>query len=126
VYALDASALLALQLREPGASFVRGVIDRPTWMSTVNCAEVITRLVRSGGIAAEAMARIKALPIVLSPFDEADALHSAALWPATRVYGLSLGDRACLSLAARRGLAVVTADRAWAELQIGVEVVVIR
>ena len=37
--------------------------------------------------------------------------------------GLSLGDRACLALAQRDGVPVVTADRAWAaRLGIGVEV----
>lgn len=41
-------------------------------------------------------------------------------------FGLSLGDRACLSLAVLRGLPVLTADRVWARLTVGIEVHCIR
>ena len=44
----------------------------------------------------------------------------------TRSAGLSLGDRACLALAQRLGLEAVTAERAWAGLELGVTVRVIR
>jgi PIN domain nuclease of toxin-antitoxin system len=40
--------------------------------------------------------------------------------------GLSLADRACLALALRLGLPIVTADRAWAELELAVQVQTIR
>jgi len=40
--------------------------------------------------------------------------------------GLSLGDRACLGAALRRGLTVVTADAAWLHLVDGVRVILIR
>ena len=43
-----------------------------------------------------------------------------------RQQGLSLGDRACLSLGLRLGLTVVTCDRAWAELPLKLEVQVLR
>jgi ribonuclease VapC len=41
------------------------------------------------------------------------ALASGLLHLATRSAGLSLGDRACLALAAALGLPAVTADRSW-------------
>jgi PIN domain nuclease of toxin-antitoxin system len=44
----------------------------------------------------------------------------------TRPYGLSLGDRACLALAIRRKATVYTTDAAWKNLNLGIEVEVIR
>jgi len=40
--------------------------------------------------------------------------------------GLSLGDRACLALALREQAPVLTGDRAWSKVDVGVEVVLIR
>jgi ribonuclease VapC len=48
------------------------------------------------------------------------------MWKATRVAGLSLSDRACLSLGLKTGLPVLTTERAWAKVNIGVDVGVIR
>lgn len=62
----------------------------------------------------------------MAPFDTDLALRAALLRNSTRPYGLSLGDRACLALARREGLPVLTADRSWAKLDVGVEVVLIR
>jgi len=36
------------------------------------------------------------------------------------------GDRACLALGLRLGCPVITADRMWAGLDVGVEILVIR
>jgi len=44
----------------------------------------------------------------------------------TRSAGLSLADRACLALALRLGYGVLTADRQWSNLDIGLEVKLIR
>jgi PIN domain nuclease of toxin-antitoxin system len=70
------------------------------------------------------MLNVVALQVV--DYDEAQALKTAALRPLTIHLGLSLGDRACLALAAAMRLPVMTTDRKWAELDVGVEVVVIR
>ncbi|MBA2515401.1 MAG: hypothetical protein H0V26_13925 [Solirubrobacterales bacterium] len=40
--------------------------------------------------------------------------------------GLSLADRCCLALAHRLGLPILTANRAWATIDVGVEVQLIR
>jgi ribonuclease VapC len=56
-------------------------------------------------------------------------LHSelaAQLWSQTKAFGLSLGDRACLALAIDQKAIALTADRVWANLQIGVDIQVIR
>ena len=44
----------------------------------------------------------------------------------TRPLGLSLGDRACLALAIQRKAVVYTTDAAWKNLNLGIEIKVIR
>ncbi len=50
----------------------------------------------------------------------------AQLWQQTKFLGLSLGDRACLALAMEEQAIAVTADKAWAQLALGVSIQVIR
>ena len=63
---------------------------------------------------------------MILPFTIEDAERAARMWPVTSKFGLSLGDRACLALALRLDLPVMTADRVWGKLQMGVEVQLIR
>jgi ribonuclease VapC len=58
--------------------------------------------------------------------DQNQALVAGALRKQTRSKGLSLGDRACLALAKSTGRIALTADRAWADLDVDVKVEVIR
>ena len=64
--------------------------------------------------------------LTVVPFGPADAVAAARLRAPTRALGLSLGDRACLAVALRFGTAALTADRAWATLDVGVEVRLLR
>lgn len=122
---LNASAVLAWLHDEPGADRVDGVL-RGALMSTVNWAEVLQRAdareVPLDGLRAD----IEALGVELVPFD-ADMAESAGRFHATtRSVGLSLGDRACLSLAQTTSLPVYTADRIWGTLDLGLTVELIR
>ena len=56
----------------------------------------------------------------------ATAERAAGLRVAARVTGLSLADRCCVSLASELGVPALTADGAWASLDLGVDVRVIR
>ena len=95
-------------------------------LSSVNLAEVTQRGV-ARGLAVEGLtADLEALGVSILPFIAEDAEASAVLWSATHRLGLSLGDRACLALARRLSLPALTADRAWAELQVGIDIRVIR
>lgn len=96
------------------------------WISAVNLAEVAQRLIDGEMDGMTAVALLEALPCKIAMFDRPDAYDAALLRRATQQRGLSLGDRACLALGKRLGLPVYTADRAWAELDLGVEVVLIR
>lgn len=70
--------------------------------------------------------RILASPLEVVPFTTADAARTAALLPHTQPLGLSFGDRACLALAQARQLPALTADRAWAALDCGIPIRLIR
>jgi ribonuclease VapC len=124
---LDASAVLALLNQEPGAGAVAEALERDAClMSTVNVAETVARLVERGVPEAAAVTILLGLKLSTVNFDFATACRSGALRPATRAFGLSLGDRACLALARERACPAMTADRAWAGLDLGIEVRVIR
>ena len=122
---LDASAVLAFLLREPGEQRVAPVLRRAI-VSSVNHAEVLRRMAVGGMPLEEAEADLSTLGYAVEPFSRRQAVLAAGLYPDTRHLGLSLADRACLALAMNRGLPVYTADRAWAELQVGVEIRMIR
>ena len=95
-------------------------------MSTVNIAEVLGRLARDGRAVDAAQGQIERMRIVWVDFDRELAIGAAALLVPTAPLGLSLGDRACLALARLRDLPAVTADRAWAKLDLGIRVEVVR
>lgn len=128
---LDASALLAFLQGEPGTEVVQGALARGADLSAVNLAETLAKLADRGIDADLAVAELveKGLLhgiIALVPFTEDDALEVARMRPLTRDLGLSLGDRACLALAKRLGLRALSADRAWLQGDLGIEVQLIR
>ena len=121
----DASALLAAVKNEPfGNIDPRELIG--SIISAVNLCEVLTKLHDDGLNAAQADAALSVMDLRVVAFDSAQARAAASLRSATRRAGLSLGDRACLALGAERGYPVVTADRVWGSLDVGVEIIVIR
>jgi len=126
--ALDASALLAFLLKEPGREQVLTAVIAGSPITTVNFAEVAGRYALRG--ASEKVVRgLRArVPLVLVPVDEALAIEAAVMLPRTRLAGLSLGDRICLALAKREGIPALTADRAWEGVSdaVGVRVELIR
>ena len=69
---------------------------------------------------------LQALGLRVDPFLPTDGDTAGQLWASTRQLGLSLGDRACLSLGLRLGLPVLTCDRAWSQLPLALEIQVLR
>ncbi len=120
---LDASVVLAFLFGEPGARSAARLLPRSCLLS-VNLAEVATRLVDEGLGEFERRAVIGNLGCEIIPFDTELAVRAADLRSAGRK--LALGDRACLALAVMRGLPVYTADRPWAELDLGVDIRLVR
>lgn len=122
---LDASALLALINAEEGAHLVQDLLPQSI-ISAVNLAEVVTRLSVVGMPENEIRESLILLGLETIPFDEEQAFEAGLLYPKTAPLGLSLGDRACLALAKRTTAAAVTADRAWDNLDLEVEIKLIR
>ncbi|WP_070154016.1 type II toxin-antitoxin system VapC family toxin [Sphingobium phenoxybenzoativorans] len=122
---LDTSALLAVILDEPGIERVRPHLGSAQ-ISVVNLCEVYTRLFEAGVPRDAAEREIARFELRVRSFRETHAIETAMLRSQTRHLGLSMGDRACLSLAKINGLPILTADRAWAQLDIGVDIRLIR
>ena len=124
---IDASAILAVLLREPGSGVVETYYGQGI-VSAVNLSEVAAKLCDLGMGAAEARDLLSALGLEIRAFDETQALAAGALREVTRFRGLSLGDRACLALGIAEGVPVVTTDRNWEAVstRARAEVVVIR
>jgi len=122
---LDASALLALVYAEPGSDVVGAMLSNAR-ISAVNLSEVAAKLAEGGMTAPDIRAALDGLGLSVVPFDADLAYAAGLLRPATKAAGLSLGDRACLALAARLGLPALTADAAWQRVDVGVDVRPIR
>ena len=124
---LDASAVMAMALREQGGDKVHAAIVSTMFsisISAVNWSEALAKLRKKSSImTAEKLATI--LPGVdVVPFDQDQAEQTAIL--AKSCPALSLGDRACLALASKLDAAAWTTDRIWARYPSGAKVELLR
>jgi ribonuclease VapC len=119
---LDASALIAYLHDESGADAVVDAITAGAAVSVVNWAEALSKVAADGDDPQQVSDTLQtsASPLLLQPLTDADCVEIARLRPLTKAHGLSLADRACLALAKRLNIPVVTADREWADLGLGV------
>jgi ribonuclease VapC len=117
---LDASALIAFLFQEPGADAVAAKLPGSI-MSTVNMSEVVARSLERGLTMEFLDYQLDRLPLGIVSFDHNLAKLTATLKSQTKSHGISLADRACLALGLDRNLPVVTGDREWANLQLGVQ-----
>lgn len=122
---LDASALLAVINNEQGSELVEQYLPGVV-MSSVNVSEAAAVLNGFGMPMAETQGLINSLIGHVEVFDHQQAFIAAGLREKTKKYGLSLGDRACLSLARIKNFPVLTADKIWAKLNLGIEIKIIR
>jgi ribonuclease VapC len=126
---LDASGLLAYLHDEEGAAEVADALAKTAAISTANLAEALSKLAEHGANPREVVADLEERGVVgalleVEPVTAEDSIAIAEMRVSTREHGLGLGDRACLALGRRLGLPVMTADRAWTELEkvLGVQV----
>lgn len=122
---LDASALLAFLHDEPGADRVREAFDGAL-VSAVNWAEVIQKSLWRQAEVLGMREEFAEVGVTFEPFTALQAETTAHLWEKSRKHGLSLADRACLALAIERRATVLTADRAWTDLKLGIDIQYVR
>ena len=122
---IDASALLAFLHDEPGGEQVSSVLEGAC-VSSVNWSEVLQKSLQKE-VEIEGMEQeFVDLGVTFEPFTVEQAEIAARLYAYTRNKGLSLADRACLALGIATERPVMTADRAWASLELDIDVRMIR
>ncbi|MER8366956.1 type II toxin-antitoxin system VapC family toxin [Mesorhizobium sp. M1378] len=124
-YVMDSSAALAILLNEQGTDNALGFAP-DAQCSSVNAAEIITKLIDKGRSMEQAADDLASLGMPIAVFDDAMGIAAGQLRQLTRHRGLSLGDRACLALAIRENAIAVTADRDWGDLDVGCKIELIR
>jgi ribonuclease VapC len=122
---LDASSVLVFLHDEPGSERVWSVLSQAV-VGTVNWSEVVQKSLRREVDITGMREEFVQAGVVFSPFTVEQAEIAALLWDKTRHLGLSLGDRACLALAMEQQLPILTADRAWSELDLGLQIQLVR
>ncbi|WP_394646796.1 type II toxin-antitoxin system VapC family toxin [uncultured Sphingomonas sp.] len=122
---VDSSVVLAYLLEEPGGDVLtRG--EASFLLSTVNLTEVLTKIIEHDLDPETVLRILRPLPIDYVEHGRDDAMLAARLRPISRHLGLSLGDRICLALGQRLGVPVLTSDRKWSELDIAIDIRLIR
>ena len=123
---LDASAILAVINNEPGSEKLTPELLAIAVASTVNLAEVQTKLVSRGWTSEEAWEDATSPVRAVLSFDEEQARIAGDLVTQTQYLGLSLGDRACLALGTALKAHVYTAEKIWKKLKLSMRIHVIR
>jgi ribonuclease VapC len=123
---LDASVILAVIHQERGFEKVTPDLLARAIISTVNLAEVQSKLVSSGWSSETAWEDATSLVQDVLPFTADHAHVVGNLIAETRSFGLSLADRACLALGLDMKAPIYTADRSWKNLKLGLQIHVIR
>jgi PIN domain nuclease of toxin-antitoxin system len=123
---LDASAVLAVIQHERGEERLTSDVLSRAVISTVNLAEVQSKLVKNGYSPAQGWEDTLKLVASFELFTSDQARIAGDLITTTEPYGLSLGDRSCLALAIALNAPVYTTEQAWRNLKLGVPIHVIR
>jgi PIN domain nuclease of toxin-antitoxin system len=123
-FVVDTSAVLAVVRGEPGAAEAERLMTGGL-IGTANLVEVVSKGAQYGFPQAETLRAVSILGLDIVDVDRATADQAMALWR-LRKHNVSLGDRLCIGLARARGMPVLTGERVWKALDLGVEVFLFR
>jgi len=128
---LDSSVVLAYVLKERGGQRLDSLLDSIdrgdgvlAAISSVNWCEVLGRLHRDNQTMAPTDLSALLSGVELVPFGKREAEIAADY--VRSAPALSLGDRACLALAAARKATAWTTDKIWTRMNTGVDLEVLR
>ena len=125
-YVLDSTAVIAVLYSEPGYKYIEGLLPTSA-LSSVNLAEIVNKLAQSGASSQAVRESLVRLELRVEDWTENMAYQSAELLGVSKSHGLSLGDRACLTLAKTLRATAVTSDRAWRRIpSLGVPIMIFR
>jgi len=122
---LDSSAVLALLWKETGSEIVAKSIGKAS-ISTVNASEVIAKMVDRGIDDTTAEQILLTLGMGIINFDTPTSILAGQIRRTTKSQGLSLGDRSCIALGIIKKSKILTADREWANVDMDVQIELIR
>lgn len=121
----DSSTVIAILNKEPGHDMAEKLISQ-SLISTVNVTEVAKHLSERIDVFAAVQTVLKSLKYQIIAYSNEQAEYAGFLYRTTAKYGLSLGDRACLALAISKNLPVVTTDKIWANIDLPIDVTLLR
>ena len=122
----DSSALIMLFAKELGYESIRHYM-KSAIISSVNIAEVYKYCIEAQNlIEDDCRDLIKLSGIKIIDFCEEQALITAKIIKQTKQYGLSLGDRSCIALAMFKDYPVLTCDKIWQKVDLGIEFIMAR
>ena len=111
---LDASAILAFFMGEPGADTVEAALDQgDVTCSAANWSETAQKMLGAGRNWDDARTLMLERGLLIEPVTVDDAELAAVIWLTHR--NLSLADRICMALARRLEAEAWTTDRIWGE-----------
>ncbi len=121
----DSSAILTLLKMESGHEIVSKNLEQAI-VSSVNFCEVVSFLSKKTQKQDEMIKFLTETFDCIEDFNIEQAIIAGSFTSITKDYGLSLGDRACLALAKYKNIPVLTADKAWSKLNLGIKIKLIR
>ena len=121
----DSSAILALLKMESGHEIVSKNLEQAV-VSSVNFCEVVSFLSKKTQKQDEMIKFLTETFDCIEDFNIEQSIIAGSFISVTKDYGLSLGDRACLALAKYKNIPVLTADKAWTKLNLGIKIKLIQ